>query len=128
MLTTTGSIPTERGARYIKQLLSHVGRKVDTEAGDPTSWIRMPDATAELTATSDAVVITASAAEEEKLFRAMAVVQNHIERFGEKDELVTSWDDAEMAGRYEVLRQQWLAERAERKAAEAAEREIERAE
>lgn len=128
MITATGRIPTDRAERYIKQLLSHVGRKLEVEEGEPTSWLRLADARVALTATPAAVLIEASADAEHHLFRAMYVVQNHIERFGAKNELVTQWDDAELAARYEPLKDQWLAERAERKAREAAERDAERSE
>lgn len=123
MVAATGRIPTDRAGRYIKQLLSHVGRKLDVEEGDPTSRLRVADARVALTATPEAVLIEASADAEQDLFRAMYVVQSHIERFGTKNELVTAWDDPDLATRYEPLHEQWLAERAERKAREAAERE-----
>src|SRR5690606_32976713 len=69
MLSITGHTPTDRAARYMKQLVSHLGRKLETSTQDASATVTMGDASAALTATASELTITVSAAEEATLFR-----------------------------------------------------------
>jgi hypothetical protein len=113
MLSITGHTPTDRAARYMKQLVSHLGRKLETSTQDASATVTMGDASAALTATASELTITVSAAEE-ALFRLMGVLQSHLERFGSADDLATTWDDADLAARYDVARAHAQAQREER--------------
>lgn len=114
MLSITGHTPTDRAARYMKQLVSHLGRKLETSTQDASATVTMGDASAALTATATDLTITVSAAEEATLFRLMGVLQSHLERFGSTDDLATTWDDADLAARYDVARAHAQAQREER--------------
>ncbi len=104
MYTITGHTPTERSARYMKQLVSHLGRKLETSIEEASASVTMAGASATLTATSTELTMTVRAEEESTLFRLMGVLQSHLERFGSSDGLATTWDDADLAARYDVAR------------------------
>ncbi|WP_084075295.1 DUF2218 domain-containing protein [Demequina sp. NBRC 110052] len=121
--TITGRAATDRAARYAKQLVSHLGRKIEADF-DPESGVgtvRRDDNVCVLTATESTLEFAITAAERDQLFGLMAVVQNHLERFGEKDELACVWDDDSILAVYGERR----AEMAVKRAAERAARETE---
>jgi len=122
--TITGRAATDRAARYAKQLCSHLGRKLDASfdeaAGSGT--VRRGDAVATLTSTDSSLEILVTAPSQEEMLALMAVTQNHLERFGDKDELRCVWDDESLLPAYETLRAEMRARReAERAARDAAE-------
>ncbi len=119
-MTITGTCATDRAARYGKQLASHLGRKVQvTETAD--GWrLALMAGEATLTATPDALVMTASAPDRDGLLTAMFVLESHLVRFGERDELVVHWPGLENAQEYAELLERRRAEREARKAAEKA--------
>jgi len=69
-VTATSRVATERGERYRKQLASHFGNKIEV---------------------ADALVMRADAEDAETLDRVKDVTGRHLERFGEKDGLVVTW-------------------------------------
>ena len=111
MLTITGHTPTDRAGRYMKQLVSHLGRKLETSLEDASGTVTMADATAALTATATELTITVTAETELTLFRLMGVLQSHLERFGASEGLATQWDNADLAARYDVARAEAEAQR-----------------
>jgi uncharacterized protein len=89
---STARVATERAARYGKDLVSHLGRRVsaewDEQAG--TGWIDFGETRAELFAGPDALDIRLSA-EPDALARMEDVVGRHLVRFGARDELTVQW-------------------------------------
>jgi hypothetical protein len=88
------NVATERGARYGKQLVSHLGRKsvgVWDEATD-SGTLDMGDGAARVTlkSTTDALLITVEAADTD-IATYQDVVGRHLERFGERDGLRVHW-------------------------------------
>jgi len=93
-IVSRASVATVRGARYGKQLVSHLGRKsvgVWDEASD-SGTLDMGDSAAHvtLTSTTDALVITIEAADTD-MAAYQDVVGRHLERFGERDGLRVHW-------------------------------------
>ena len=92
-IVSTASVATERGARYGKQLVSHLGRKSvgvwDEASGSGT--LDMGDSAAHVTlkSTTDALVITVEAGDTD--IAAYQDVGRHLERFGERDGLRVHW-------------------------------------
>lgn len=119
--TITGTCATDRAARYGKQLASHLGRKVEvTET--PDGWrVALRGGEAVLTPTDSALVMTASAPDRDGLLTAMFVLESHLVRFGERDELMVEWPGLEDPQEYAELLERRRAEREARKAAERAE-------
>jgi len=93
-IVSTASVATERGARYGKQLVSHLGRKSvgvwDEASGSGT--LDMGDSAAHVTlkSTTDALVITVEAADTD-VAAYQEIVGRHLERFGERDGLKVHW-------------------------------------
>jgi len=93
-IVSTASVATERGARYGKQLVSHLGRKSvgvwDEASGSGT--LDMGDSAAHVTlkSTTDSLLITVEAADAD-ITAYQDVVGRHLERFGEGDGLRVHW-------------------------------------
>ena len=91
-VTATSRVATERGERYRKQLASHFGTKikvVEEPGGTVLTWGFGGSTT--LTVEDDALVMRADAEDAETLDRVKDVTGRHLERFGEKDGLVVTW-------------------------------------
>jgi hypothetical protein len=91
-LTSTSRVMTERGERYRKQLASHFGNKVEVveePSGTVLRWGFGGSTT--LTVEADALVMRANADDAGTLDRVKDVTGRHLERFGEKDGLVVTW-------------------------------------
>ena len=92
-LTATSRVATERGERYRKQLASHFGNRVEVvESADGTVLKWGSGGTTTLTVEPDALVMRAEATDAEGLERVKDVTGRHLERFGEKDNLVVTWE------------------------------------
>ena len=91
-VTSTARVVTDRGERYRKQLASHFGNKIEvteSPAGMVLAWGF--GGTTTLTVESGALVMLAAAHDAETLDRVKDVTGRHLERFGEKDGLVVTW-------------------------------------
>jgi hypothetical protein len=92
--TSTAVVPTDASARYAKQLLAHLGRKVPVE--DVTG---VPHARRLVFAYGSGVVrpepaelvLEATAADPESLAMVEDVLARHLVRFGLRQELAVSW-------------------------------------
>jgi uncharacterized protein len=91
-VTSTSRVATDRGERYRKQLASHFGNKIGVEespAGTVLKWGF--GGTTTLTVEDGALVLVAAADDAETLDRVKDVTGRHLERFGERDGLVVTW-------------------------------------
>jgi uncharacterized protein len=92
ILTSTARVATERGERYRKQLASHFGNSIgvaESPAGTALTWGF--GGTTTLAVEPGALVMVAAAEDEQTLDRVKDVTGRHLERFGEKDGLVVTW-------------------------------------
>ena len=95
----TALVPTEAAPRYLKQLVSHLGRKAGVQdEGDGQRLMFGPDSCL-LTARPDALHLEASGASPEGLARVEDVVGRHLERFGQRDGLTVRWQDVPVRSR-----------------------------
>ena len=91
-VTSTARVATDRGERYRKQLARHFGNRIevmDSPAGTVLTWGF--GGTTTLTVEPGALVMLAAAADAETLDQVKDVTGRHLERFGEKDGLVVTW-------------------------------------
>lgn len=93
-MQSTGHVPTERAGRYGKQLVAHLGRRHGGEYSEDEGHgtITLGAGQADLTATPEALVIRA---EDSDLDQLEDVVERHLVRFGEREELAVAWTRAE---------------------------------
>jgi uncharacterized protein len=90
--TSTARVVTDRGERYRKHLASHFGNRIEvteSPAGTVLTWGF--GGTTTLTVEPDALIMLATADDAETLERVMDVTGRHLERFGEKEGLVVTW-------------------------------------
>jgi hypothetical protein len=84
-------VVTSRPERYIKQLVSHFGNKVKTEATAQGGKLQFDFGTCDLTAAAGGIEMRATAPDAAELETLTDVVARHLIRFGADDELVVSW-------------------------------------
>ncbi|GII32739.1 DUF2218 domain-containing protein [Planotetraspora mira] len=94
MPSSTAHVATDAAARYAKQLASHLGRKVAVE-DLPGDGYRLTFSAGEgtLTPEADRLVMRASASDAESLAAVQDVLGRHLERFGQRRELVVTWQE-----------------------------------
>lgn len=96
MIESVAEVATERPERYLKQLVSHLGREVDAEQADDgrSGELTFSHGHCTLAAGSGTLRMTARAEDAERLAAVETVVGRHLVRFGERDALVVEWSTA----------------------------------
>lgn len=90
--TSTARVATDAASRYAKQLASHLGRKAEVrEEADGTRLI-LGGGDCLLQPGDDALTMTATAPDADALAVVTDVVGRHLERFGQRNELVVVWE------------------------------------
>ena len=91
-LNARADVATDNPARYAKQLVSHLGRKVEWTTDGPTSTAQIGDGTAQVVVGEGVLTLLAEAPDTENLDRVKDVLGRHLERFGARRELVVRWE------------------------------------
>ncbi len=96
MTTTTtlhsrADVTTAAPARYAKQLVSHLSRKVTFTTDGETSTVRLGEATGQVVVGDGVLVLLASGPDEEDVSQVEDVLGRHLERFGARDALAVTW-------------------------------------
>lgn len=91
--TSVGRSATDRAARYGSQLVKHFTHK-DLEGSweDDRGFVRFSAGLAEFEASDSALIMRVVSSSEEDVARLRDVVERHLVRFGNRDELSVSWD------------------------------------
>jgi hypothetical protein len=88
MHTSTATIPTASGSRYLQQLCKHWSHKFAVEFTPQKGRIPFGDGrVCVLEASGDALVLTAQASDPEALDRLQRVVIEHLKRFAFRENL-----------------------------------------
>jgi uncharacterized protein len=90
-LTAHADVATDAPARYAKQLLSHLGRRVPWTTEGNTSTAEIAGATGVVVVGEGVLTLRAEAPDAESLARVQHVLGSHLERFGQRNELAVSW-------------------------------------
>ena len=89
-----GSMTTERPERYAKQLAGHWARKGCAGEEDGATVIRFDTGQVVVLRPEPGVLrIEASVPDDADADRFAQVVKDHLERFGQRDELDVTWED-----------------------------------
>ena len=99
ILTARADVPTDAPERYAKQLVSHLGRKVEWTTDGPVSTAAIAGGTGVVEVGDGVLTLRAQAPDDESLARVQDVLGRHLERFGQRNELVVTWDTAPGAER-----------------------------
>lgn len=85
-------VTTDAAERYAKQLASHLGRRIEVEElPDGVRRLVFAKGEAVLTPEPERLVIRADAEDAESLAVVEDVVGRHLERFGQRNQLVVTW-------------------------------------
>jgi len=99
MLLSVAVVTTDASERYGKQLLSHLGRKVQTEPlpdrPAPAGRLLFAYGVGTVLPLPGELILRATAADQESLARVQDVLQRHLEKFGARRELTVSWGPVE---------------------------------
>jgi hypothetical protein len=95
-LTARADVPTATPERYAKQLVAHLGRKVafhdvESPVGPGSAADIGTDARGTVVPGEGVLTLLAEASDEAGLERVQDVLGRHLERFGQRQELVVSW-------------------------------------
>jgi DNA-binding PadR family transcriptional regulator len=91
LLVSTASVATPAAARYAKQLASHLGRRCEVRETDEGTLLVMDAGECLLDPTEESLELRATAPTDEALETVQDVVARHLERFGQREELVVAW-------------------------------------
>ncbi len=91
-LYSHADVPTDTPARYAKQLVSHLGRKVSFTEGADGAWtIAVGDAHGRISVGDGVLSLHVEATDAETLNRLEHALGSHLERFGARAGLSVSW-------------------------------------
>jgi hypothetical protein len=90
-LSARADVPTDAPARYAKQLVSHLGRRVEWRTEGPVSTADIAGGTGVVEVGDGVLILRAQAPDTESLERVQDVLGRHLERFGQRNELVVTW-------------------------------------
>jgi hypothetical protein len=84
-------VVTDAPERYAKQLVAHLGRKIDFTTEGATSTAMIGSTTGRIVVGDGVLTLLASGADEDGVARVEHVFGSHLERFGQRNELVVQW-------------------------------------
>lgn len=90
-LRARADVPTGTPARYAKQLVSHLGRRVEWTTDGQVSSAPIAGGTGIVEVGDGVLTLRAQASDSESLERVQHVLGSHLERFGQRNELVVTW-------------------------------------
>jgi hypothetical protein len=92
-LTARADVVTDAPARYAKQLLSHLGRRVEFVTEGAASTAELAGGTGRVVVGDGVLTLLAEAPDAEALARVQHVLGSHLERFGQRNELAVTWTE-----------------------------------
>ncbi|WP_308406076.1 DUF2218 domain-containing protein [Streptomyces naphthomycinicus] len=104
MPLATARVATDRPARYIRQLVSHMGHKASTAlTPDGRGTITVAAGSCTLTPAPDRLELTATAADAASLTLVQDVITRHLVRFATREELTVEWSAPADGAELELL-------------------------
>ncbi len=85
-------VATDAPARYAKQLVSHLGRKVEFVTDGPTSTATVNDMTLAITVADAVLTMTVTGTDPAAVARGEHALGSHLERFGARRALSVTWN------------------------------------
>jgi uncharacterized protein len=83
MATSTASVPTENGWKYLQQLCKHWSHKLEVELDEENhkAVVKFPEATASMQCDASSLTVLIQTEDPAKLETYQGVVANHLDRF-----------------------------------------------
>src|SRR4051812_45013636 len=93
-IIAVASVATDKPGRYAKQLVAHLGRKLTFTWSDGIASAPIAEGTGSLTAGGGVLTLGAPARDPGAPTVLPDVLGRHLERFGQRDGLVVTWNEA----------------------------------
>ena len=90
--TSTATVNTPNGSSYLRKLCQHWSHRFTVEYNETHGTIQLPTALCTLDATSESLLVRLDMQEGADEARLRSVVEEHLQRFGFKEELVFAWN------------------------------------
>jgi hypothetical protein len=97
MITSRAQVTTSTPDRYAKQLIAHLGRKLEFITEGATSTTTIDQATGKIVVGDGLLTLIAAGVDEEAVARVQHVLGSHLERFGQRNEITVTWSGATTA-------------------------------
>jgi hypothetical protein len=98
-VTSRADVATDAPARYAKQLVSHLGRKLEFTTDGAASTAAIGTGTGQVVVGDGVLTLLATGPDEESVATVEHVLGSHLERFAQRDELAVRWGrSAQRAG------------------------------
>ena len=91
-LASRADVRTDAPARYAKQLVSHLGRKVPFVEDGATWTAGVAGSVLRIVVADGVLVLHAEADDPESLARVEHALGSHLERFGQRNRLAVHWE------------------------------------
>ena len=92
MRILTAEVSTENAASYMRKLCAHWSHKFAVEVSESHGTIELPAAKCDLTAAPETLTVRLELKEDADEARLRKVVEEHLQRFGFREELVFAWN------------------------------------
>ena len=93
-VASRADVATESPERYAKQLVSHLGRKIEFTVDGQATTASIGGGTGTVIVGDGILTLLAEGPDEEAVGLVEHVLGSHLERFGARNELVVSWQRA----------------------------------
>ena len=90
-MRSRADVTTDNPGRYAKQLVSHLGHKVDFTTQGDTSTATIGGARAQVVVGDGVLTLLAEGEDEQAVALVEHVLGSHLERFGQRNELTVRW-------------------------------------
>jgi hypothetical protein len=91
MRSSHAIVPSDRADRYVKQLVSHLGRKAGVVSSGEGHRLSLSAGDCVVRSVQGRIELVAQADTEQALHAVEQVVARHLVRFGQRDELRVTW-------------------------------------
>jgi hypothetical protein len=88
----TATVSTKNASSYLRKLCQHWSHRFPVECNDIRGTIQLPSALCTLDATPETLLVRLDLEEGADAVRLRAVVEEHLQRFGFREELVFVWN------------------------------------
>jgi len=94
MPSASASVQTEKAQRYLAQLCKHFAHKVQVDWSETEGVAHFPPGVCRMRAEADSLELVCESGSAEGLATTKAIVEDHVVRFGWKEELTVNWREA----------------------------------
>src|SRR4051812_36494563 len=91
VIASRADVRTDTPARYAKQLVAHLGRRIGFNTEGAASTATLGTATARIEVGDGLLILLAAGPDEADVARVEHVLGSHLERFGQRNELTVTW-------------------------------------